>query len=323
MDFAFPHYQAEQNQLQFEVYDLDTLEAWEEALAPFQMEADITQRPCYLAACEAGGMGKASCVHITHNDQAMLLPLLSGAVQAYGQQVYSFGGPLWKNPSPGFQRRAMEALENRWRVQNIVSATLFLLPEESFAPSSPHWAVHSLLPINIMQTADLSEPMARSGLTVENLPLLSESLQSYIRLSQMRNQYSSISEPNTDFLNSLLWEMGSEMTITTVRSTQNNVCLQAAITLYGHHYAHLMLARPELADVATSLLLNHIAHQAACRGTSCLVSGETPPMRPAPGAVLLPARSAVCYRLACWNAQMAPFAVTQTDLEAELFASFR
>lgn len=291
--------------------NLDDIAEWQKALQMFENHS-LIHRPEYLAACEAGGLGRAEAWLLERNDHKLLLPVIREPFLLGKQDVVGFGGVLTVNADQQFLTDAWSLLDGVWSNEQIQSISLYLDPFHDTSSYGEGWHIHDDGPIHALDTECLYGPNFSDALIVEDMPPLGESIDLFFDLASRSYQIARSPLMNDDYLNSLIWELGDEVRIFSIRRKHKADAEQAVLVLKDGCKAYVVFAIPENRDTLTELFIKHLAETLSTEGVTVLFSGSAPPLLGDMGAVVIPPHTTLRKRTAIWTTHIAPLVSTDT-----------
>ena len=285
--------------------NLDNITEWQKALQMFENHS-LIHRPEYLAACEAGGLGRAEAWLLERDEHKLLLPVIREPFLLGKQDAVGFGGVLTLNADQQFLSDAWSLLRSIWGNEQIQRISIYLDPLHDISSYGEGWHIHDDGPIHALETDSVYDANFSDALIIDDLPPLGESIDLFFDLASRSYQIANSPLMNDDYLNSLIWELGDEVRIFSIRRKHKADAEQAVLVLKDGTKAYLVFAIPENRDTLTELFVKHIAETLCAEGVSILLSGSAPPLLGDTGAAVIPPHSTLRKRTAIWNTQIAP-----------------
>jgi serine/alanine adding enzyme len=287
--------------LEYQCCDLADDAAWREALAEFAPQDDIYFSPDYLAAYEARADGKVECLIVRQGDSVMLLPYLIYPIPEHAglfdiQGAYGYGGPLVKNPNPGFLKSSWSLIREHWQEKSVVAAFLRCHPMlENAGLFDDEWDVVFDRPTVSVDLADgVEEAFAgpharkhrrdvtgaqRAGAVTDLLPCTPDTLDRFARMyweTMTRLGAGSDYFFSRIYFKTLAERFAHDISIAEVRTPADGRTLSMALIFWGPRWAHYHLGgrSPTEGNRNTfHLLLQSVAEEAVRRGLVALHLG--------------------------------------------------
>ncbi len=323
MESITSNYQTSYGDIRLAALDLDCLPTWNSAIIALGGKVETVGRPEYLAACEAGGWGRAEALIVAGDESLFYISTLRGARSMHGQLVSGFHAPVMVNGDIDFLHASMEVVESYWQQQNVAGVVLAV--GEALDPSllGMNWSLQPSEGSTIVETRQLAALPVQSDLRVQCTPNLARSMDVFVEMARECGGAGYEALLTDDYAGALLWEMGDLLTLYTCDDNVAEAPRQAGAALWSRGAVHVMLASISASPVINQAVLSSIARSALQRGIEIIVPSFAPPMCPAPQRVDVACGRNGGHCLATWKAARQNAAVSHpTSALSGLFASF-
>ncbi len=302
MESITSNYQTSYGDIRLAALDLDCLPAWNSAIIALGGQVETVGRPEYLAACEAGGWGRAEALIVAGDESLFYISTLRGARSMHGQLVSGFHAPVMVNGDTDFLVASMQVVEAYWQQQNVAGTVLAVGDVIDPTVLGIKWSLQSAEGSTLVRVNEIAAMPTLKDYYVQSPPNLARSMDVFVEMAREHGGAGYEALLTDDYAGALLWEMGDLLTLYTCRDGSSDAPCQAAAALWSRSTVHVMLANSEASPLANQAVIADVARAAAKRGVEMILPSFAPPMCPAPHNVAVPCGRPGGQFLATWKA---------------------